>query len=165
MTISKDQLNSIIYDYNASTNELNIPESLQNEFWEWFKENAEENYINNDIDFEPDRSLICGKCCGNSQTMSYLEDYSYHEGFLEHNNTFNHHAVNEKGNDLIDFTVLNNKRAFQQEKLGLANHFIGVKIPTTFIIDLNAQQIEEQYMNIDPLLLEYFIFCKNQNQN
>ena len=165
MPLSDDLIDSIRTEIESGIHPQDafpdIPTNEREDFWNWFRENGEEFNANHDVSFDPDTSILSGRCFGNSQTITYLDGPDYYEGFAKIKNQMIYHGFNAEGNIIKDFTVLNNKETFRDEDNPLLpNHYIGVRIPLDFLVDQRKQQIEAQYMNIDPVLFDYYVYSK-----
>lgn len=160
MPLNPELLSDIIYSYTSGgdSGSFNFESTQeQNDFWEWFSENAEELTSNNNLnDLVDDNTYYAGNCYGNSQAIALKHSKSYYEGFVLSKGFYIRHGFNFSDGNLQDFTIHYNKDNFREDNGHLPNHYVGIRIPNNFISDNRNADITTNYLNIDPLLLNYY---------
>lgn len=160
MAIESTTLDTIKRDFGTGpdTEVLNLNHTERGKFWNWFNKRA----IKLNKSSSPRKHLIskekniCGRCYGNSQTITLSENIKYCEGFVKINGSFILHGFNVEENNVHDYTVLSNESDFTDINGQLPSEYYGVEISQEFIEQYNKVAIENGEMNIDPLLKRLF---------
>jgi hypothetical protein len=134
-----------------------ILEAHREGFWQWFQSEADiytelvqpENAINN--------KFLSSRCIGNSQVAANDLEIEYLEGFASRGDRFIFHGFNVVNNAVVDVTTQNNPENFIEHFGGLPNLYVGVKISTNYMQQMNGQAIAENRINIAPLLYKYYL--------
>jgi len=152
-------MDQIMFDFHAGPDNQNLHFTRHeiNDFWNWFGAEA----INYEISNDPNYNLINssnrpGRCFGNAQVIAINNNKSYCEGFANMQGSFNLHGFNLYNEMVEDYTVLSNQGDYRDSEGRLPSEYYGILIPNEFILQHNRFDIENNHMNIPPLLADYF---------
>jgi hypothetical protein len=98
-----------------------------------------------------------GNCFDIAQKSHKKYNLDYCEGFLTLGDEPIYHGFNVKKNKIIDYTVKKHLSDYKSMNLGkLPSDYCGIKIPNKFIESENSKYINDDSINIPPLLYRYF---------
>ena len=160
MPIEIELLNEIKISYQLAQDSGSFifeSKEEENAFWSWFKNKANVLTANNNLDdLEDDFTYVAGNCYGNSQVVMQHHNKNYFEGFVLNKDSYLRHGFNFSFDQVQDFTVHYNKSSFREDNGDLPDTYIGIRIPMDFVRNNRNVDFDTNYINIDPLLLDYY---------
>jgi len=109
MAINAKLIAEIRFDFSTGSDTEENHFENDEEFWNWFQENANEYSVCQEEDTSfSNQDNLPGNCFGNSQRLSLQNDIDYCEGFLKVKGTFIFHGFNVRNNCVIDSTIQSN---------------------------------------------------------
>lgn len=157
MALTDNQLKRIKQNLDFVTQEedLTIPPSEEESFWNWFKLNASALQATNpnnleSIDYE-------GRCFDIAQKITRNRHKEYYEGFLMLQNNTIFHGFNFSDDKVEDYTAKKNLKTFRESNGSqLPSEYYGLKIPDILIESENSTYIDKDQINIPSLLYKHF---------
>jgi len=157
MAINREILNQIKFDFYTGADNETLTIDQTDPFWDWFMTNAGSYSPCEGFDtYYTGQNAITGNCFGNSQKVSIQEGINYCEGFCKVNGIFIFHGFNILDNCVIDSTVQSNPNSFMDRNRNLPTEYYGVLIPNNLIEGNPNEQGVGDFLNRDPLLLDFF---------
>lgn len=144
--------------YMGPDHETLIIDQAQAEcFWRWFQENSSTFRELATPGNLHDQRYLAGRCFGNAQAVAISEKFCYLEGFASRDGSFIFHGFNVYDGSVVDVSVLNHPDDFEIHFGSLPNLYIGVEIPLEFVNQINGIALDQNNININPLLYSYYI--------
>jgi len=157
MAISRETLSEIRYDFNTGPDNQTLEIPGDENFWNWFRENASEYPINTEFESSiPCDSITPGNCMGNSQVIALQDNKNYIEGFVKTNNRYILHGYNACDGIVEDSTVKCNIEEFTDEQDNHPNDYVGIMIPIDYLVRNTPDDITDNFVNLPSLIYEYF---------
>ncbi|TDQ11713.1 hypothetical protein [Pedobacter metabolipauper] len=144
------------FNTNGDADYLKIAGEHGELFWNWFYANAKHYEILSAEKGYADAAFLRNRCIGNSQIGSVRFGLHYVEGFASSDGqSYLFHGFNLLNGHVVDVTLNSNPEAF--EKSGVLSHYLGIEIPLDFVMSENSELINDNSLNIPPLLYRYFL--------
>ena len=144
------------FNTNGDADYLKITGEHGELFWNWFYANAKHYEILSAEKGYADAAFLRNRCIGNSQVGGVRFGLHYVEGFASSDGqSYLFHGFNLLNGQVVDVTLNSNPEAF--EKSGALSHYLGIEIPLDFVTEENSELINNNSLNIPPLLYRYFL--------
>lgn len=144
------------FNTNGDADYLRIASAHGELFWNWFYANAKHYEILLAEKGYADAIFLRNRCIGNSQVGGVRFGLNYVEGFASSDGqSYLFHGFNLLNGHVVDVTLNSNLEAF--EKCGVLSHYLGIEIPLDFVMVENSELINNNNLNIPPLLYRYFL--------
>jgi len=164
MTIRGLLLTGIKTDFYTSPDSDTLKIPSDSGFWLWFRDNSERIPLGSkEITIEDHELYKSGNCMGNSQNYAICQELDYYEGFVETHNGLSLHGFTVSAGNVVDVTVLCNKSNFRDLNGNLPNNYYGIQIPLDFVKGNTPDDIESNFINLPPLIYDYYLKTRNQN--
>jgi hypothetical protein len=160
MAIQEETFKDIYTSFNMGPDNqlLGLSEEEMVLFWNWFRENAVNYEISDNLDKEliGKENVVAGRCFGNSQEIAIEENKNYCEGFMKSKDGFIMHGYNIDKNLVEDYTVKSYVPEFTDINGNLPSEYYGIIIPNAFVEKLNGENLKNGKFENSCLIAQYF---------
>jgi hypothetical protein len=158
MAISQQILDQIKYDFYTGADTQTFDILIDDPFWEWFMNNANQYMPCQDCDaLYPEDQNMAGNCFGNSQRFAVREGVEYCEGFMRVRNCFIFHGFNLFDDCVLDCTLHSNQNQFIDDNGLLPNVYYGVVIPNNLYENNMTDDCINNPINLEHEVYNYFL--------